>query len=138
MGVFRKSCRRSAGARLKTFVYLNLIYAPWKFLRNIANGFYRIDHIYDVLREFVQNFGGKFSVLEFGTADGYAFTKKLYAAKYLKMSERVVFHGFDTFEGLPQVDDVADRSLVSGDEWEAGTYTNAYNSEPMRPIPVSY
>lgn len=120
--------RAIPGARLKTFVYLNLIYAPRKFLRNISNGFYRIDHIYDVLREFDHNFEGKFSVLEFGTADGYAFTKKLYAAKYLKISDRVVCHGFDTFEGLPQVDDVADRSLVSGDDWEAGTYKGRYEN----------
>lgn len=116
------------GTKLKTFVYLNLIYAPRKFLRNITSGFYRIDHIYDVLREFDRNFEGNFSILEFGTADGYAFTKKLYAAKYLKMANRVVFHGFDTFEGLPEVDDAVDRSLVSGDNWKAGTYKGRYEN----------
>ncbi len=129
-GLFQKILsiigRLIPGTKAKTFVYLNLFYAPRKFLRNIVNGFYRIDHIYEVLREFNQNFEGKFSVIEFGVADGYAFTKKLYAAQYLNMSNRVMLHGFDTFEGLPEVEDSVDRSLVSGDEWEAGTYKGRY------------
>lgn len=114
------------GATAKTFVYLNFFYAPRKFLRRFSNGFYRIDHIYEVLREFSQNFEGDFSVIEFGVADGYAFTKKLHAAKYLKVSDRFVFHAFDTFEGLPELEDAVDRSLVSGDDWEAGTYKGRY------------
>ena len=129
-GLFQKVLsiigRLIPGTKVKTFVYLNLLYAPRKLLRNMANGFYRIDHIYEVLREFDQNFEGKFSVMEFGVADGYAFTKKLYAAQYLKMTDRVVFHAFDTFEGLPELEDAVDRSLISGDDWEAGTYKGRY------------
>lgn len=131
-GLFQKILsvfgRLIPGTKAKTFVYLNLFYAPRKFLRNMSNGFYRIDHIYEVLREFDHNFEGKFSVIEFGVADGYAFTKKLYAAQYLKMSDRVMCHGFDTFEGLPEVEETVDRSLISGDDWEAGTYKGRYEN----------
>lgn len=129
-GLFQKGLsavgRLIPGTRLKTAVYLNLIYAPRKFLRNYSSGFYRIDHIYEVLREFSNRFEGRFSVLEFGVADGYAFTKKLYAARYLGVSDRFTFHGFDTFEGLPPIDEGVDRSLLSGDAWEAGTYRGRF------------
>ncbi|MCL6285270.1 TylF/MycF family methyltransferase [Ruegeria sp. 2012CJ41-6] len=110
------------GLRLKTTIYLKLIYGPRKFFRTYTSGFYRIDHIYDVMKEFSNQFEGKFSVIEFGVADGYAFTKKLYAAEYLGVSDRFRFHGFDTFEGLPEIDDDVDSSLVAGDSWEEGTY----------------
>jgi O-methyltransferase len=116
------------GVSTKTWVYLTLIYAPRRLLRNVSSGYYRIDHIYEVLREFRDTYEGKFSVLEFGVADGYAFTKKLYGAKYLKMDERVVFHGFDTFEGLPKIDSTSDAALVQGDDWEAGTYRGRYEA----------
>jgi hypothetical protein len=52
-------------------------------------------------------------MLEFGTHHGYAFTKMLYAIKYLRMSDQVTAHAFDTFEGLPPAVDNADRSLIS-------------------------
>jgi hypothetical protein len=81
-----------------------------------------MDHIYDVCREFDRFYEGKFSILEFGVADGYSFTKKLYATRYLGMEDRVVVHGFDTFEGLPENGDRADRALVQGEEWIPGHY----------------
>lgn len=114
--------RMIPGLRFKTTIYLKLIYGPRKFFRNYTSGFYRIDHIYEVMKEFSNQFEGKFSVIEFGVADGYAFTKKLYAADYLGVSDRFRFHGFDTFEGLPKIDEDVDSSLVAGDGWEEGTY----------------
>lgn len=114
--------RAIPGTKAKTWVYLNTVAAPRKMLRGMATGFYRIDHIYDVLREFNAHFEGKFSVLEFGVADGYAFTKKLYATQYLKMADRVMVHGFDTFEGLPEIDSDTDQALLAGDNWKQGTY----------------
>ena len=114
------------GTTLKTWTYLNLIYAPRRFLRNVSSGFYRIDHVYEVLREFRDTYEGKFSVLEFGVADGYSFTKKLHAARYLGMEDRVVFHGFDSFEGLPEIDTTSDGALVAGDNWEEGSFRGRY------------
>lgn len=114
------------GTGFKTWTYLNLIRAPRRALRNASGAFYRIDHIYEVLGEFRDTYEGKYSVLEFGVADGYAFTKKLHAAKYLKMNDRVKIHGFDTFSGLPDVDEASDASLVGGDDWEEGTYHGRY------------
>jgi len=58
--------------------------------------------------------------------DGYSFTKKLYATRYLKMQDRVMVHGFDTFEGLPDNGDRADRALVEGEDWIAGQYRGRY------------
>ncbi|MGH7006293.1 MAG: hypothetical protein ACREIP_20290, partial [Alphaproteobacteria bacterium] len=58
------------GERLKTAIYLNCIAAPRKTLRQAITGFYRMDHIYDVLREFGRDYDGRFSILEFGVADG--------------------------------------------------------------------
>jgi hypothetical protein len=110
------------GERLKTMVYLNCIATPRKVLREAVNGFYRMDHIYEVLREFGQHYEGCFSILEFGVADGYSFTKKLFATKYLGMAERVVVHGFDTFTGLPELNNAADDALVRGEEWIPGNY----------------
>jgi hypothetical protein len=114
------------GERLKTSVYLNCIAAPRKVLREAVNGFYRMDHIYEVLREFGKDYEGRFSILEFGVADGYSFTKKLFATRYLGMEDRVVVHGFDTFAGLPELEDTADDALVGGEEWVPGNYLGRY------------
>ena len=86
-----------------------------------------MDHIYEVLKEFKKHYKGKFSILEFGVADGYSFTKKLYAVRYLKMEERVIVHGFDTFEGLPDWTSSADCALVAGSEWIKGHYYGRYD-----------
>lgn len=129
-GAFQKALRTIGhvvpGTNLKTWVYLNLVYGPRRFGRTMLSSFYRIDHIYEVLAEFDKGYSGKFSILEFGVADGYAFTKKLQATKYSRLSQRVMVHGFDTFEGLPEIDDQLDQSLVDGDDWEAGTYHGRY------------
>jgi hypothetical protein len=114
------------GERFKTSVYLNCIAAPRKMVREVVNGFYRMDHIYEVLHEFGGHYEGRFSILEFGVADGYSFTKKLFATEYLGMADRVVVHGFDTFEGLPDQEHTADEALVAGEEWTSGTYRGRY------------
>jgi hypothetical protein len=114
------------GERLKTTVYLNCVAGPRKMLREAVTGFYRMDHIYEVLREFGDHYEGRFSILEFGVADGYSFTKKLFATEYLGMADRVAVHGFDTFEGLPNCQHSADRALVGGEEWVPGTYLGRY------------
>lgn len=114
------------GEHFKTSVYLNCIAAPRKMLREAVTGFYRMDHIYEVLSEFGDHYEGRFSILEFGVADGYSFTKKLFATQYLGMADRVVVHGFDTFSGLPDCDDSADEALVAGEEWTPGTYRGRY------------
>lgn len=116
------------GDHARTFFYLNFIKAPRTVLRNLLNNFYRMDHIYDVIGEFKANYDGKFSILEFGVADGYSFRKMLFATRYLKMDDRIEVHGFDTFEGMPQSDDVRDRGPVRGDSWEAGQF----RSDPDR------
>jgi hypothetical protein len=114
------------GERFKTTVYLNCVAAPRKMLREAVTGFYRMDHIYEVLREFGNHYEGRFSILEFGVADGYSFTKKLFATQYLGLTDRVVVHGFDTFSGLPDGEDTADEALVAGEEWTPGTYRGRY------------
>jgi hypothetical protein len=116
------------GTYLKTFVYLNFISATRKFLRKSIGSFYRGDHVYDVLKEFKKGCKGNFSILEFGVADGYSFTKKLYATRYLKMEERVMVHGFDTFEGLPGSDIPEDSSLVVGCEWTKSHYKGRFEN----------
>ncbi|MEO1307442.1 MAG: TylF/MycF/NovP-related O-methyltransferase [Pseudomonadota bacterium] len=118
--------RTIPGTDAKTWFYLNMIYRPRRFGRNVVSSFYRMDHIYEVLNEFKQKYNGQYSILEFGVADGYAFTKKLHATKYCRMSDRVQLHGFDTFEGLPEIDEAFDRPLIAGDQWEAGTYKGRY------------
>jgi hypothetical protein len=50
-------------------------------LPEAVTGFHRMDHIYEVLCEFRSRCEGRFSVLEFGVADGYSYTKKLLATK---------------------------------------------------------
>jgi hypothetical protein len=114
------------GEHLKTAVYLNCIAAPRKMLREAVTGFYRFDHVYEVLREFRDHYEGRFSILEFGVADGYSFTKHLFATRYLGMTDRVLVHGFDTFTGLPEWTDPADQAMVGGEEWVPGTFHGRY------------
>ena len=113
------------GDYLKTAFYLNCIARPRKALHTSLHAFYRMDHIYEVLQEFKNNYQGKFSLLEFGTSDGYIFIKMLYATKYLKMQDRVMVHGFDSFQGLPHPDPL-DRNLVSNYDFMAGDYHGEY------------
>jgi len=116
------------GTYLKTFMYLNGIFATRKVLKKSIGSFYRMDHIYDVLKEFKKHYKGNFSIIEFGVADGYSFTKKLYAVRYLKMEDRIMVHGFDTFEGLPDKTSQADHSLVVGSGWRKGHYEGRYDN----------
>ncbi|MCH2177085.1 MAG: hypothetical protein MK193_15295 [Lentisphaeria bacterium] len=116
------------GDFIKTFFYLNFIAKPRKFIRLCLDSFYRMDHIYEVLSEFNNTYKGNFSVLEFGVADGYAFTKKLYATHYLKMSERVIVHGFDTFDGMPDTDAQEDQDMVANDGWVTGQFKASYTN----------
>lgn len=113
------------GEYAKTFFYLNFIKAPRKFLRLSINSFYRMDHIYDVLKEF-QRVKGKFSILEFGVAGGRSFTKHLFATKYLSMSDRVMVYGFDTFEGMPEMVDNKNKDLIGNDDWIPGEFKGDY------------
>lgn len=115
------------GNFLKTFVYLNFIQAPRRILRTITNAFYRMDHIYDVLKEFKQGYRGPFSILELGTANGYSFVKMLYAIRYMNMEDRVTVHAFDSFEGLRPPSDKEEQGLISND-WEAGQYRGNYET----------
>ena len=136
-GLFFKALRTAGrvipGDRMKTSVYLNFIAKPRKFLRKTIGGFYRMDHIYDVCQEFSRYYEGKFSIIEFGVADGYSFTKKLYATKYLGLEDRIAVHGFDTFEGLPEERGAAERALIAGTEYLAGHYQGCYEEEGLRP-----
>jgi len=84
-----------------------------------------MDHIYLVLREF-RRYKGNFSILEFGTSDGYAFTKMLYATKYLRLTDRVVVHTFDSFTGMPATTDERDLNLVSNEQWLEGQFRGRY------------
>lgn len=129
-GIFLKLLRllrkTIPGTHLKTFVYLHLVYGTRKFLRSSLTGFYRMDHVYEVIREFKNFYKGTFSILEFGVADGYAFTKKLYATRFLGMEDRIRVHGFDTFEGLPEASHPSDAALVKGESWVRGHYHGRY------------
>ena len=109
------------GDWLKTTFYLKCIAAPRRALRNAASSFYRMDHVYSVLREFHARYRGPFSVLEFGTAKGYAFSKMLYATRYLGIENEVTIHAFDSFEGLRPPDDAKEKGLISND-WHAGEF----------------
>lgn len=116
------------GNYLKTVLYLNLVSKPRKALRLMLNAFYRIDHIYDVLAEAKKHYHGHFTILEFGTNEGYAFRKMLYAVKHLGLSDRVTVHGFDTFEGMPEPEGEKDLNMVTGkDEWGAGQFRGAFD-----------
>lgn len=114
--------------RLRTAIYLNGIMKPRKFFRKSINTFYRMDLIYDVISEFKDNYRGDFSILEFGVADGYSFTKQLYATKYLGMEDRITVHGFDSFEGMPEAAALKDQDLVSNAGWLKGQYKGDYDS----------
>lgn len=115
------------GDYLKTAFYLNVVARPRKIMRLALNGFYRMEHVYDVLRDAKQHYTGRFSILEFGTNEGYALAKMLYATRYLKMEDRVTVHGFDTFEGMPSPRDARDRNLVfNRDEWVEGQFKGEY------------
>lgn len=113
------------GDHLKTTAYLNLVHRPRKLLRNALHSFYRMDHVYDVIGEFRNNYGGTFSILEFGVADGYSFTKSVYATRYLGMEDRIVVHGFDTFDGMPAATDAHDQAIVD-DGWVEGQFKSSY------------
>ncbi|MBV8740895.1 MAG: hypothetical protein JOZ12_03875, partial [Sinobacteraceae bacterium] len=94
------------GEYLKTAFYLNCIDRPRRLLRDMLFSFYRYDHVYAVLREFAEIPHGEFSVLEFGTSDGYSFIKLLYATRYLRLEKRITVHTFDSFEGMPESNDL--------------------------------
>lgn len=114
------------GDYLKTLFYLSLIEKPRRLLRLALNTFYRMDHIYAVLKAFKEDYQGNFSILEFGTSDGYAFTKMLYATRYLNMADRVVVHTFDSFEGMPPSADERDKDLIARDTWVEGQFKGRY------------
>ncbi len=113
------------GDWLKTFFFLNCISAPRKLLRKFAGSFYRMEQLYDVLRDFNAKYKGPFSILEFGTANGYSFAKMLYATRYLGLENEVTVHAFDSFEGLRAPDGKAEISL-GGFEWAQGQFKGNY------------
>lgn len=111
------------GNYLKTFMFLNFVSKPRRIIRDALWAFYRMEHIYDVLFEARQNYAGKFSILEFGTNEGYSLRKMLYATRYTGLEERVTVHGFDTFEGMPSTDDSRDLNIMTGEhEWTTGQF----------------
>ncbi|MBV8851811.1 MAG: class I SAM-dependent methyltransferase [Sinobacteraceae bacterium] len=116
------------GEYLKTAFYLNCIDRPRRLFRDMLFSFYRYDHVYAVLREFAEIPHGEFSVLEFGTSDGYSFIKLLYATRYLRLEKRVTVHTFDSFEGMPESNDLRDRDFATGDDWAAGQFRGNYES----------
>lgn len=114
------------GDRLKTAFYRALIAKPRRALRRALNGFYRIDQIYAVLEE-AASYSGELSILEFGTHHGYAFTKMLYATRYMGLEDRVTVHSFDSFEGLPPPETRRDRNVVGDNEvFAAGQFRGSY------------
>lgn len=114
------------GEYLKTAFYLNCIDRPRRVIREALFSFYRYDHVYAVLKEFSSNCVGRFSVLEFGTSDGYSFVKLLYAARYLRLTDRVMLHTFDTFEGMPAAVDEKDEEWTRRDNWVPGQFKGRY------------
>jgi hypothetical protein len=126
--LLRALSRMLPGEYLKTAFYLNCIDAPRRLLRDLLFSFYRYDHVYAVLREFAGISRGEFSVLEFGTSDGYSFIKLLYATRYLGLEKRVVVHTFDSFEGMPESSDQRDRDFATGDDWATGQFRGNYES----------
>lgn len=112
------------GDTLKTWVYLNGVLAPRKLLRRAATSFSRFDFVYDTLKEFSSQYDGRFSILEFGTAQGYAFAKLLGATRYLGLEDRVTVHGFDSFEGLPEATSEDKGALAN--PWMKGAYAASY------------
>ena len=116
------------GEYLKTAFYLNCIDLPRRLLRDLLFSFYRYDHVYATLREFADIPRGEFSILEFGTSDGYSFIKLLYATRYLRLENRVTVHTFDSFEGMPESNDLRDRDFATGDDWAPGQFRGNYES----------
>src|SRR5215469_18063439 len=116
------------GDYLKTAFYLNCIDAPRRFLRDALFAFYRYDHVYAVLREFAMRAPGPFSVLEFGTSDGYSFVKLLYATRYLGLETRTIVHTFDSFEGMPPSTDARDKGWGGDEEWVQGQFRGDYDA----------
>ncbi len=114
------------GEYLKTVFYLNVIDLPRRVMRQALFSFYRYDHVYAVLKEFKNQCVGPFSVLEFGTSDGYSFVKLLYATRFLKLTDRVTVHTFDSFEGMPAAVDEKDKEWTSGDDWVPGQFKGRY------------
>ena len=111
----------------RTFAYLNLVYRPRVALRRLTGTFYRMDHVYAVIQEFTRTYEGPFSILEFGVAEGDAFTKKAFATRYLHAEDSIVCHGFDSFEGLPDTADQRDLGTIVGADWKAGQYRGQYD-----------
>jgi hypothetical protein len=126
--VLRGLSRLIPGEYLKTAFYLNCINRPRQMLRDVLFAFYRYDHVYSVLREFSRLRSGRFSVLEFGTSDGYSFVKLLYATRYLKLERRVIVHTFDSFEGMPKSADMRDRDWANGDDWVPGQFRGNFEA----------
>lgn len=114
------------GEYLKTAFYLSCIDLPRRGLREALFAFYRFDHVYAVLRQFRREITEDASILEFGTSDGYAFAKLLYATRYLGLEERIEVHTFDSFEGMPATVDQRDREWVAGDNWAPGEFRGRY------------
>lgn len=121
MGLLGALGRLIPGDRLRTTFYLKCIAAPRRTLRHAAGSFYRMDHVYSVLCEFHERFKGPFSMLEFGTAKGYAFAKLLYATRYLGIEKDVTVHAFDSFEGLRPPDDAKEKGFISNN-WKEGQF----------------
>jgi Methyltransferase domain len=127
--LLRGLSRLLPGEYLKTAFYLNCIDKPRRMLRDALFAFYRYDHVYAVLQEFAQlPAEQRFSVLEFGTSDGYSFVKLLYATRHLRLQDRVKVHTFDSFEGMPSSSDLRDRNWASGDDWALGQFRGNYRA----------
>lgn len=114
------------GDRFRTWTYLHTVRGPRRFLRRATTAFSRFDHVYDVLGEFSARYKSPFSILEFGTAQGYSFAKLLGATRYLGLEEQVTVHGFDSFEGLPVASAAEDRGLMRN-PWMTGAYRASYD-----------
>jgi hypothetical protein len=126
--LLRSLARLIPGEYLKTAFYLNCIDRPRRAVRDMLFAFYRYDHVYAVLHEFAQLSSGRFSVLEFGTSDGYSFVKLLYATRYLGLERRVTVHTFDSFEGMPASSDLRDKNWWNGDDWVPGQFRGNYQA----------
>jgi Macrocin-O-methyltransferase (TylF) len=125
--LMRMMARVIPGNRLRNYFYLGLIAAPRNLIRQYLLGFYRIELVYSALREAKRLCDGRLTILEFGTAQGYAFTKMLYAIRYLSMEDCVIAHAFDSFEGMPPPSHQGDRDLVGDDTWYEGQFGGGYD-----------
>jgi Macrocin-O-methyltransferase (TylF) len=128
MTMLRLCAKALPGDYARTFVYRNLLYKPRSALRRALTAFYRMDHVYSVIEEFTRNHRGPFAILEFGVADGYSFSKKVFATRYLGADQDIVCHGFDSFEGLPALDDSRDWQGDVGGDWLEGGYRGRYEA----------